>query len=101
MPSKRPLHTYAMVIAIPVILLLAGCSPDQGDIGLGGQCSAGLDAGYRELNQADADGFSGAVTWSKAASLLGAAKIQEQFEEYQNCVIKVQKARRYLRGIRG
>ncbi len=96
MPCKRPIHTYALMI-----LLLAGCSQDRGDVGLGGQCSAGLEAGYRELNQAEADGFSGALAWSKAASLLGVAKIQEQFEEYQNCVLKVQKARRYLREIRG
>ncbi len=96
MPCKRPIHTYALMI-----LLLAGCSQDRGDVGFGGQCSAGLEAGYRELNQAEADGFSGALTWSKAASLLGAAKIQQQFEEYQNCVIKVRKARRYLGEIRG
>jgi hypothetical protein len=95
MPCKIPIHTCALMT-----LLLAGCSQDRGDVGLGGQCSAGLDAGYRELNQAEADGFSGAVTWSKAASLLGAAKIQQQFEEYQNCVLKVQKARRYLQEMR-
>jgi hypothetical protein len=46
----------------------------------------------------EANGLSGTVAWSKAATLLGAAKIQQQFEEYQNCVIKVQKARAYLRG---
>jgi hypothetical protein len=95
MPCKRSIHTYALMI-----FLLAGCTQDRGDVGLGGQCSAGLDAGYQELNQAEADGFSGAVTWSKAASLLGAAKIQQQFEEYQNCVLKVQKARRYLQEMR-
>lgn len=95
MPCKRVIHTYTLMI-----LLLAGCSQDRGDVGLGGQCSAGLEAGYRELNQAEADGFTGALTWSKAAGLLGAAKIQEQFEEYQNCVLKVQKARRYLQEMR-
>ena len=96
MPCKRLIHTYVLTI-----LFLAACSQDRGDVGLGGQCSAGLDAGYRELNQAEADGFSGALTWSRAASLLGAAKIQQQFEEYQNCVLKVHKARRYLREMRG
>jgi hypothetical protein len=95
MPCKRPINTYALMI-----LILAGCSQDRGDVGLRNQCSAGLDAGYRELNRAEADGFSGALTWSKAASLLSVAKVQEQFEEYQNCVLKVQKARRYLREIR-
>jgi len=84
-------------------ILLAACSHSQesGDVGLGRACAAGLDAGYRELNQAKADGFSGKVKWSKAASLLGAAKVQEQFEEYQNCVDKVGKARRYLSELRG
>ena len=96
MSCMRPIHTYALMV-----LLLAGCSQEQADAGLGGQCSDGLDAGYRELNQANADGFGSAVKWSKAASLLGAAKVQEQFEEYQNCVLKVRKARQYLREIRG
>jgi len=83
------------------ILLRAGCSQEAGDRGLGQACAAGLDAGYRELNRAEADGLSGTVKWSKAASLLAAAKVQEQFEEYQNCVQKVGKARRYLSEIRG
>jgi hypothetical protein len=96
MPGKRPVHICALTI-----LLLAGCTPDRGDIGFRNQCSTGLDAGYRELSQAEADGFGGAVTWTKAASLLGAAKIQQQFEEYQNCVIKVNKARQYVRELRG
>jgi hypothetical protein len=96
MPCKRPLHIFALTI-----LLLAGCTQDSGDLGFRNQCSTGLDAGYRELNQAQTDGFGGAVTWTKAASLLGAAKIQQQFEEYQNCVIKVNKARQYVRELRG
>jgi hypothetical protein len=85
--------TYLLMIA-----LLAGCTQDQGDIGLGGQCASQLDAGYRELNNAEANGLSGTVAWSKAATLLAAAKVQQQFEEYQNCVIKAHKARAYLRG---
>lgn len=82
------------------LFLMAACSQDRGDVGLGPACEAELNAGYRELNQAEADGLSGTVKWTKAASLLGAAKIQEQFEEYQNCVLKVRKARRYLAEIR-
>ena len=96
MSSRRPVHTCALLI-----LLMAGCSQDRGDVGFRGQCSAGLEAGYRDLNRAEAYGFGGPFKWSKAASLLGAAKIQQQFEEYQNCVLKVRTARRYLREIRG
>ena len=93
MPRRIPIRAYLLMIVI-----LTGCTQDRGDIGIGGQCASGLDAGYRELNHAEANGLSGTVAWSKAATLLGAAKIQQQFEEYQNCVIKVQKARAYLRG---
>jgi len=93
MPRKISVHTYLLLIFI-----LAGCTQDRGDVGLGPQCAAGLDAGYRELNHAEANGLSGSVAWSKAASLLAAAKVQQQFEEYGNCVVKVNKARAYLRG---
>ena len=93
MPSK--IRFYAPML---MIVILAGCTQDRGDIGLGGACADGLDAGYRELNHAEAGGLSGTVAWSKAATLLAAAKVQQQFEEYQNCVIKARKAREYLRG---
>lgn len=96
MPRMTPLHTFALLIFI-----LASCTQDRGDIGLRSQCENGLDAGYRELNQAKSDGFGGAVKWTKAATLLGTAKVQQQFEEYQNCALKVHKARQYLREMRG
>jgi hypothetical protein len=83
------------------LILVAACSQDRGDIGLGPSCANGLDSAYRELNQAKVDGLSGSVNWGKAASLLSAAKVQQQFEEYENCVIKVRHARRYLSEIRG
>lgn len=96
MSGKRTAIIYLMAI-----FLLAGCTQDRGDIGLSGQCADGLDAGYRELNHAEANGLSGTVAWSKAAALLGAAKVQQQFEEYQNCVLKTRRAREYLSGSLG
>lgn len=89
------------LLALAALFLLPACAQDSGDVGLGRACAAGLDLGYRELRQAEADGFSSSVKWTKAASLLSAAKVQEQFEEYGNCVDKVGKARRYLSEIRG
>ncbi|MBK0400867.1 hypothetical protein H0I76_16830 [Limibaculum sp. M0105] len=94
MPSLR-----ANVVGVVFCAALLGCSGDSADYGLGPACAGGLEAGYRELNQAEADGLSGSVKWSKAASLLAAAKVQEQFGEYQNCVIKVREARAFLREI--
>ena len=37
---------------------------------------------------------------TKAASLLAAAKVQEQFEEYTNCIEKVNRAREHIRQAR-
>lgn len=98
---KNPEHASKAALAILLAtFLMNGCTQDRGDVGLGPACAAELDAGYRELNRAEADGLSGTVRWTKAASLLGAAKVQEQFEEYQNCVLKARKARQYLREMR-
>ena len=83
-----------------ILLFLQACTGDSADLGLGPACAGGLDAGYNELRQAEVAGFGGSVKWTRAASLLGAARVQETFGEYQNCVIKVRDARRLLREIR-
>ena len=49
-----------------------------------------------ELHFAKAKGFSGTVDWTKAASLLSAASIQQEFGKYPNCVDKVRRARYYI-----
>jgi len=61
------------------------------------RCSNGLDRAFAELDGAKASGFSGTVSWVKAASLLSAAKVQQQFEKYPNCINKVNRAREYIR----
>lgn len=83
-----------------LLLLLQACG-DRADAGLGPACSGGLDAAATELEQARVDGFSDSVKWSQAASLIAAARVQEGFGEYQNCVIKARDARRLIREVRG
>lgn len=84
------------VAAIVGASLVTACTGDRGDVGLGPACRSEVDAGQRELSRAKANGLSDSVAWTKAASLLGAAKVQQQFEEYQNCLLKARQARRYL-----
>jgi len=60
------------------------------------QCENGLNVAYKELDMAKANGFDATVEYSKAASLLGAAKIQSEFGKYPNCIDKVQRARAYI-----
>jgi len=93
--------TRPTIAAALILTALSACTGEREERGLRTACEGGLDIAYRELNQAEADGFSSSVKWTKAASLLAAAKVQEQFEEYQNCVEKVAQAREYLREIRG
>lgn len=79
--------------------VLAACAGDPEDRGRGPACAAGLKAASNALSRAKADGLSDSVDWGKAASLISAAKIQQQFSEYQNCVVKTNEAQRLLREI--
>jgi hypothetical protein len=60
-------------------------------------CKAGLAAGNKELDAARLKSPAGSVYITKAASLLGAAKVQQEFGKYTNCVNKVKRARYHLR----
>ncbi len=86
-------------MTIALVLLLAGCA-GQPARPLDRECADGLRAAQAELDKAKVDGFGDTVAWTKAASLLSAAKVQQQFEKYPNCVDKVQRARYYLQRIR-
>jgi hypothetical protein len=95
--TMRPI---AILTVFPVIAsVLTGCAGDPADRGLGPSCADGLGAASSELGKAKAAGFADSVNWGKAASLISAAKIQQQFSEYQNCVVKTREARRLLREI--
>jgi len=88
----RTLITTSLIL---VILVFAGCAGNPNS-SLARQCENGLSVAYRELDFAKAHGFDGTVEYSKAASLLTAAKIQSEFGKYPNCIDKVQRARAYI-----
>ncbi len=60
-------------------------------------CASHLNAAWEEQSLAEAEGFAGTVSYSKAMALLTGAKTQQQFEAFQGCVEKAKKARFYLR----
>lgn len=80
-------------------LLLGACSGTASQAQINA-CKNGLSQAYSEFEQAKADGFGGAVAMTKAGSLLSAAKIQQQFEKYPNCIDKVNRARHYIQQAR-
>lgn len=77
------------------VAVLASCTSNRGS-SMALQCKEGLSAAYREMNEAEANGFHGAVGITKAASLLAAAKVQSEFKRYPNCVDKVRRARIHI-----
>lgn len=88
-----------IVLAVIAVLLLAACSAESGDRGLAGHCQTSIAAAESALSRAKASGLGSSVRWGAAASLIGAAKVQEQFGEYQNCVNKTTRAQQQLSGI--
>ncbi len=76
-------------------LLLAGCA-DVGDRGLGPACESRLAAAENELGHAKANSIGKSIDWARAATLIAAARTQQQFDEFQNCVIKADNARKII-----
>jgi hypothetical protein len=93
-PALRPL-------CLALALVGAARSGEPGEVSLGPRCADGLATAERELDTARAQGFGESVAYTKAASLIGAARIQQGFGEYENCVLKTRDARAYLRQLRG
>lgn len=85
-----------IVVSATCLTALFACG-DYLDRGKGAECSHELNAGFKELKAAKNNGLSDTVNWGKAASLLSAAKIQQQFDEFYNCLLKAKRARQYLR----
>lgn len=82
-------------ICIPLIALaIAGCAGNK--TAYRDSCATQIDAAWHELDLAKAEGFAGTVSYSKALSLLTGAKTQQQFEAFEGCATKAEKARYYI-----
>ncbi|GGU74320.1 lipoprotein [Pseudomonas laurentiana] len=77
-----------------IALALSGCA---GKTAYRDSCATQLDAAWKELDLAKAEGFAGTVSYSKALSLLTGAKTQQQFEAFDGCTSKAERARFYIR----
>ena len=83
------------LICVPLLaLVLAGCARKTA---YRDTCATQLDSAWHELDLAKAEGFAGTISYSKALSLLTGAKTQQQFEAFEGCSKKAEKARFYIR----
>lgn len=86
---------YKLVMIMVMLGLLAACAgkPTGGSARI---CQDGLVIAERELEAAHAKGFGDSVDYTRAVSLIGAAKVQNEFGKYPNCIDKVERARYYI-----
>ena len=84
-------------LLILVTLLVTACAGQPTNSSLAKRCDNGLSIAYKELDAAESKGFGGSVAIVKASSLLGAARVQQEFSKYPNCVDKVKRARYYVK----
>ena len=83
-----------MIYVLAAAVLVTGCA---GKTAYRDKCADLLESGWKEQSLAEAEGFSGTVSYSKAITLLSAAKTQQQFEAFDGCVNKAERAHFYLR----
>jgi hypothetical protein len=93
MKLRSCIAAFAVVVtALLTVSCAGGIASRQGQ-----ECSEELRVAFQELDFAKAKGFSGTVAWSKAASLLSAAEVNKQLENFPGCIDKVTRARVYIR----
>lgn len=77
------------------VISISGCAAVQ-STHLAYRCNSNISTVSAELEKAKKDGYSHSISWSRAASLIAAAKIQQQTEEFPNCINKAAQARYYI-----
>jgi hypothetical protein len=82
-----------ILIVLTLAAAVAGCATaTQGRE----RCGLLLDTAWNELDLAKAQGFSGTVSYSKAAGLLTRAKTNQLVEDYPECIDTAERARFYI-----
>ncbi|MFC3117143.1 hypothetical protein [Cellvibrio fontiphilus] len=76
------------------VLALSACA---GKTQYRSACASEVDAAWTELSIADAEGFSGTVSYSKALGLITSARTMQTVENFDNCYRHAKDARFYIR----
>jgi hypothetical protein len=83
-----------LLAVLATTALLAACSGMPSSYRA--SCASELDASWNELSIAKADGFAGTVSYTKALSLITAARTMQTVENFDGCYKNAQKARFYI-----
>ncbi|MDO8345513.1 MAG: hypothetical protein Q7T48_20085 [Cellvibrio sp.] len=91
MPHPKPLLTCTL---LAIVLALSACA---GKTQFRSACDQEIDAAWSELSIAEAEGFSGTVSYTKAFGFISAAGTMQTFENFDGCYKKAKSARFYIR----
>jgi outer membrane biogenesis lipoprotein LolB len=83
-----------ILFSLCALILLNGCA---GKTQFRSACANETKAAWAELDIAKADGFAGTVSYTKAFSLLTAARTMQTVENFDNCYRHAKDARFYIR----
>lgn len=86
---------FKLLLIVAMLGLLAGCAGKPAG-GSARMCLDGLAIAERELEAANARGLGDSMDYTRAVSLIGAARVQSEFGKYPNCIDKVERARYYI-----
>lgn len=84
---------YVSLILTALVSMHAVAAHAAQSLAMEKECAGLLGVANKELDAARAKGLAGSVYVSRAAGLLGEAKVQQQFAKYRNCVNKAKRAR--------
>jgi hypothetical protein len=83
----------ASLISISCGLLMMSCASNKE---FRSSCATESDTAWQELSLAKAKGFGGTVSYTKALSLLTAARTMQVAENFDACYNNAKKAREYI-----
>ena len=82
-------------IVTGLTVTLSGCASIQ-NTQLAYRCNSNISAATAELEKASKEANKQSILWSRANSLIAAAKIQQKSEEFPGCINKTAQARHYI-----
>jgi hypothetical protein len=85
-----------MRVLIPVFLLALLVSGCAGQTTGRDRCAQLLDAAWKDLDLAKAQGFAGTVSYGKALGLLTRSKANQSVEDFKECSSTAERAHFYI-----
>ncbi|HTF97950.1 MAG TPA: hypothetical protein VL995_17575 [Cellvibrio sp.] len=88
---------HSSLTFLSLIVIMSTLTACAGKTQYRSACDKEVDAAWSELSIAKAEGFSGTVSYTKAFSLITAARAKQTVENFDGCYNSAKDARFYIR----